>query len=95
MSVVHKLSEHLNGNQVPVLCLDQQLYSIAKKIQWTSPELKIGTLEPRRGSPTWLQERAEQSPAFKFWLKVLNLEITLVTFVRAVRLENYEQFKKS
>lgn len=43
----------------------------------------------------WLQDRAEKSPTFKYWLTVLNLEITLLSFVRAVRLGDYNKYKEA
>lgn len=37
MKLVRDLTQYLNGNQTPVMCLDQQLYVLAKKIQWNFP----------------------------------------------------------
>ncbi|KAK3912859.1 Chromosome-associated kinesin KIF4 [Frankliniella fusca] len=37
MSLVKLLVEHLNGGQVPVLCVDQPLYKLARLVQWNSP----------------------------------------------------------
>ena len=39
MKVVKKLTHQLNEDQTPVLTGDQPLYAIAKKLQWTWPEL--------------------------------------------------------
>ena len=38
MNVIKKATEHLNPGQVPVIAVDQPLYSVAKKIQWNWPE---------------------------------------------------------
>jgi len=45
--------------------------------------------------PTWVLEKAEQRPTFKYWLEVLNLQIILLTFVRAIRLGDFQQFLHS
>jgi hypothetical protein len=37
MDVISQATEHLNPTQVPVLTVDQPLYAIAKKIQWSWP----------------------------------------------------------
>ena len=37
MNIVKQATEHVNPGQVPVLTVDQPLYAIAKKIQWTWP----------------------------------------------------------
>ncbi len=37
MNLLVKTTEHLNPGQVPVMTLDQPLFAIAKKIQWTWP----------------------------------------------------------
>ena len=34
-----KTTEHLNPNQVPVMVIDQPLYGLAKKMQWTFPDM--------------------------------------------------------
>jgi len=39
MELVKKTTEHLNPNQVPVLVVDQPLYDLAKKMQWTFPDI--------------------------------------------------------
>lgn len=44
---------------------------------------------------SWLQDRCSESPTFKYWLILFNLEITLLSFVRAVRLGNYLEFRES
>jgi len=35
--VAKNVTKYLNGDQVAIMCLDQQLYTIAKKIQWLWP----------------------------------------------------------
>lgn len=37
MDMVSAAVHHLNPGQIPVLCVDQPLYAIAKEIQWTWP----------------------------------------------------------
>lgn len=37
MNIVRELTKYLNTDQLPVICFDQQLYTIAKKIQWNFP----------------------------------------------------------
>ena len=37
MKVVQKAVSHLNGNQTPILAMDQPLFAIAKKLQWALP----------------------------------------------------------
>lgn len=37
MKIVKDVTEHLNPHQVPVLVVDQPLYDLAKKVQWTFP----------------------------------------------------------
>ena len=39
MYLVKQLTEYLNPQQLPVLVVDQPLYDIAKKMQWTFPEI--------------------------------------------------------
>lgn len=39
MKVVKETTEHLNPHQVPVLVVDQPLYDLAKKMQWTFPDI--------------------------------------------------------
>ena len=39
MNLVKKNSEHLNPQQVPVMVVDQPLYDLAKKMQWTFPDI--------------------------------------------------------
>ena len=39
MKVVKKAVSHLNGNQTPILAMDQPLYAIAKKLQWMLPSI--------------------------------------------------------
>ena len=39
MELVKKTTEHLNPHQVPVLVVDQPLYDLAKKMQWTFPDI--------------------------------------------------------
>ena len=38
MDLVKKAVLHLNPGQVPVLTLDQPLYTVAKQLQWTWPD---------------------------------------------------------
>ena len=38
MSVVRKAIQHLNPGQIPIVTMDQPLYSIAKQIQWSWPD---------------------------------------------------------
>lgn len=38
MELVKKITEHLNPHQVPVLVVDQPLYDLSKKMQWTFPD---------------------------------------------------------
>lgn len=38
MNLVKQITDHLNPQQIPVLVVDQPLYDIAKKMQWTFPE---------------------------------------------------------
>ncbi|KAE8743466.1 hypothetical protein FOCC_FOCC010918 [Frankliniella occidentalis] len=52
------------------------------------PEGEV-TMEP------WLEERAKQSPTFKYWLLVLRLELLLFKFVRSVREARFDSFKES
>ncbi|KAK3921569.1 DNA primase [Frankliniella fusca] len=165
-------TNYLNPGQVPVMCVDQQLYVIGKKIQWQWPSLYgenklvllllgplhieqnflkvLGQLmvgsgwnsvitqsgiassgsadallkvthikrareihqitaavlhsllieEYSRCQPNgdvelseWITLTSKDSPTFKFWLTVLNLEILLLDFVRSVRLGNFSGFK--
>ncbi len=37
MNLIQRATEHVNHGQVPVITVDQPLYAIAKKIQWTWP----------------------------------------------------------
>ena len=37
MDIIKKATLHVNPNQIPVITLDQPLYAIAKKVQWTWP----------------------------------------------------------
>ena len=37
MNLIQKATEHVNHGQVPVITVDQPLYAITKKIQWTWP----------------------------------------------------------
>jgi len=39
MELVKKTTEHLNPQQVPVMVVDQPLYDLAKKMQWTFPDV--------------------------------------------------------
>jgi len=39
MYLVKKTTEHLNPHQVPVFVVDQPLYDLAKKMQWTLPDI--------------------------------------------------------
>ena len=39
MDVIAKATEHVNHGQVPVLTVDQPLFAIAKKIQWSWPDV--------------------------------------------------------
>lgn len=39
MDLIHRITAHLNKNQIPVLCVDQPLFKLAKCIQWNSPDL--------------------------------------------------------
>ena len=39
MKVVKKAVSFLNGDQTPVIAMDQPLFTIAKRIQWSLPEL--------------------------------------------------------
>ena len=39
MDVIAKATEHVNHGQVPVLTVDQPLFAIANKIQWSSPDV--------------------------------------------------------
>ena len=39
MNLVKKNTEHLNPQQVPVMVVDQPLYDLAKKMQWTFPDI--------------------------------------------------------
>lgn len=39
MELVKKTTEHFNPHQVPVLVVDQPLYDLAKKMQWTFPDI--------------------------------------------------------
>lgn len=41
----------------------------------------------------WIDQNASSSPTFRFWLLVLNLEVLLLSFVKSVRMGNYEDFK--
>lgn len=43
----------------------------------------------------WAEQKAQEFPLFKFWLTVLNLEILLLTFVRSVRMGDFELYKRS
>ena len=38
MHLIRQSTNHINHGQIPVLAVDQPLYSIAKKIQWAWPE---------------------------------------------------------
>jgi len=38
MHLVMKVTEHLHPGQVPLITMDQPLYTIAKQIQWAWPE---------------------------------------------------------
>lgn len=37
MDLVKRITQYLNPGQTPVLCMDQQLYLLAKKLQWMKP----------------------------------------------------------
>lgn len=51
--------------------------------------------EPNEHSiDNWLQEVTTKSPTAMFWLEVLNLEILLLSFVRAVREGNFSLYKE-
>ena len=39
-TVIAKAIQYINLNQVPVIAVDQPLYSLAKQIQWTWVETK-------------------------------------------------------
>ena len=39
MTIIKDAIEHLNPGQIPVVTMDQPLYSLAKQIQWTWPQL--------------------------------------------------------
>ena len=39
MDLVKKTTKFLNSQQIPIMVVDQPLFDIAKKIQWTFPEL--------------------------------------------------------
>ena len=39
MNLIKDVTEHLNPHQVPVMVVDQPLYDLAKKIQWTFPDI--------------------------------------------------------
>jgi hypothetical protein len=41
----------------------------------------------------WVEDCASEQPTFKFWLTVLNLEILLLTLVRAIRSGDYALYK--
>lgn len=43
----------------------------------------------------WIEERSKESPTFYYWLTVLNLEILLLEFMRAVRQGQFDMFKES
>ena len=38
MSIIRKVTLHVNPGQTPVLTVDQPLYAIAKRIQWKWPD---------------------------------------------------------
>ena len=38
MDVIKKATEYLNPGQVPVIAVDQPLFTVAKQIQWNWPE---------------------------------------------------------
>ena len=38
MNVIKKATQHLNPGQVPVIAVDQPLYTVAKKIHWNWPQ---------------------------------------------------------
>ena len=37
IDLISKATEHINPGQVPVITMDQPLYAIAKKVQWSWP----------------------------------------------------------
>ena len=37
MGLIQKITQHLNPGQIPILTVDQPLYAVGKKIQWTFP----------------------------------------------------------
>ena len=39
MNLLKKNTEHLNPQQVPVMVVDQPVYDLAKKLQWTFPDI--------------------------------------------------------
>ena len=39
MTITKEATEHLNPGQIPVIAMDQPLFSLAKQIQWTWPHL--------------------------------------------------------
>ena len=39
MTIIKETTEHLNPGQIPVVVMDQPLFSLAKQIQWTWPHL--------------------------------------------------------
>ena len=39
MDIIKNATHHVNPGQIPVMTVDQPLYAIAKKIQWTWPEV--------------------------------------------------------
>ncbi|CAG9821995.1 unnamed protein product [Phaedon cochleariae] len=38
MNIVRNITKYLNGDQIPVICVDQLLYALMKKIQWSWPQ---------------------------------------------------------
>lgn len=39
MSIIKQVTQFLNGNQIPVMALDQPLFALAKLIQWNNPDI--------------------------------------------------------
>jgi len=65
------------------------LYSLAQD------EYKHRNPDEEISFENWLEESAKESPTFKYWLTILNLQILLLSFVRSVRLGNFIDFKES
>ena len=39
MNIVKETTEFLNPGQIPVICMDQPLFALAKQVQWANPHV--------------------------------------------------------